>query len=404
MNSYRYQAVDPAGRIVKGSIPAAAESDLESELERRGLILLSASLHRGLFGFRNLARRPRSRLLIEFYHRLAQAVEIGIPIVTSLDEIGRSLPSPRLKEIVGELQSALEKGNSLQEALSRYPEIFQPLDVAMVGMGEKTGRLPQCLKDLADYHEWRDGLQAVFTKALLYPAFILAVISAVIGVWIGYVLPQMAAVLQELGVVLPEVTMRLIAFSEFVRRYWPVLLGAAFAASGMGLGFRKTGSGRMATDRWLLRFPVIGPIAYRVCLSRLCRNFATMLEAGMNLNIIFSTIARNTLGNRHLEERLQEVQREVERGESLSEAFERIGAFPSLLIGALRSGESTGTIDIAFRRMGEYYNREVERGVQVLLGFIEPAAIVCLGGIFGLIVLSIFLPLYDVLGRVGSSY
>lgn len=404
MNSYRYKAVHPDGRIVKGTFRAATKSDLESEFERQGLVLVSASLRSGLFGFRRLARRPRSRLLIEFYHRLAQAIEIGIPIVSGLNEIGRSLPSHRLREIVGELQSALEKGNSLQEALSRYREIFQPVDVAIVGMGEKTGRLPQCLKELAEYYEWREGLRAVFTKALLYPAFILAVISAVIGVWIGYVLPQMAAVLKELGVILPQATIWLISASGFVQRYWPVLLGAVLAAGCAVLLFRKIGALRIATDRWLLQFPVIGPIAHKVCLARLCRNFATMLEAGMNLSAIFSTIARNTLGNRYLEGRLQEVQREVERGESLSGAFERFGDFPRLLIGALQNGESTGTIDIAFRRMGDYYNREVERGVHMLLTFIEPAAIVSLGGVFGLIVLSIFLPLYDVLGQVGNSF
>jgi type IV pilus assembly protein PilC len=405
MISFQYKAINHAGRLVRGEINTAAESEVERELERLGLILVTASASRRRFRRGRIDRRRlRSKMLIEFYHRFAQSVEIGLPIISSLDEIGRSLPSPLLKKIVNELQFALERGNSLQEAMGRYPMVFQPLDLAMVGMGEKTGVLPKCLKDLAAYHEWKDGLKAVFKKAILYPAFILLAIVAVIGVWIGYVLPQMVSVLAEMGVALPGVTMIMLDASGFVKAQWPFMALTLILTACCGFAYRKTESGAIAIDRYLLRLPVIGKIATHICLTRLCQNFATMLSAGMNINNIFKTVAHRTLGNRYVENKLNLAHQEVGRGESIADAFESTGAFPSLLIGAMRNGETTGTIEAAFKRMGKYYDKEVQRSVQVLVNSIEPIAILSLGGVFGLIVLSILLPLYDVLGQVGKAY
>jgi type IV pilus assembly protein PilC len=405
MTSYHYTAVNNSGRLVKGHIQAVAESDLERELATQGLFLVSAAASRSRWKPWNIRRgRASPKILIEFYHRLAQAIDIGIPIVSSLQEIGRSLPSLMFKSIASEIQLSLERGNSLQEAMGRYPKVFKPLDVAMVGMGERTGVLPKCLKDLAAYHEWKEGLQALFKKALLYPTFILFAISAVLGVWVGYVLPQMVGVLAELGVSLPGVTLLLLDAGRFTKLNWPFMAAVLVAAASVFLLFRGTPSGAIVVDRSLLRLPVIGSVALNVCLTRLCQNFAIMLDAGMNINYIFTTVADRTLGNRFIEKKLQEAHQEVERGDSISEALEKTGVFPSLLIGALRNGETTGKIDDAFRRMGQYFDKEVQRAVQVLVNSIEPVAILSLGGLFGLIVLSILLPLYDVLGQAGKAY
>jgi type IV pilus assembly protein PilC len=404
MTSYCYRAIDKTGRLVKGEISAAAESDIDQELERRGLFLVSASAAGRRFWPDRSSRRPSAKMVIEFYHRFGQAIEIGLPIISSLNEIGRSLPSPMLKKIANEMQAALERGNSLQEAMARYPKVFPPLDLAMVGMGENTGALPKCLKDLAAYHEWKDGLHAVFKKALLYPSFILFAIVAVIGVWIGYVLPQMVGVLGEMGVALPQVTLIMLDAGRFVKSEWHFMAVALLLAAGSGFAYSRTESGAIAIDRCLLGLPVVGRIAHHICLTRLCQNFATMLSAGMNINYIFKTVAHRTLGNRYVENKLNLAHQEVARGESIADAFEKTEAFPSLLIGAMRNGETTGTIEASFKRMAEYYDKEVQRCVQVLVNSIEPIAILSLGGVFGLIVLSILLPLYDVLGEAGKAY
>jgi type II secretory pathway component PulF len=405
MSNYHYKAIDDSGRVVKGHVAAFNEADVEQELKRRGLFLIESTARSESLGSKWLSRRRiRSKMLIEFYHRFAQTLEIGLPILSSLEEIGRSLPCRVLKGVVGEVQFAVEAGSSLQEAMHRYPWAFQPLDLAMISMGEKSGVLPKCLRDLATYHEWKAEIRAVFKKALLYPAFIGCAIAAVIGVWIGYVLPQMVKVLSELGVALPWVTTLLLDASTFLKAEWMWLASGMLLGGGAFYLYQRTDSGRLAVHRRLLALPVIGGIVRNMALTRLCHNFATMLAAGMTINSIFQTLSRRAMGNRYLEERLAAAHQEIERGESIAGGLEKAGGFPSLLLGAIRNGETTGTIDASFKRMGEHYDREVKRTMQVLVNGIEPVAIFALGGVFGIIVLSIMLPLYDVMGDLGKAY
>lgn len=405
MSSFHYRAIDDSGRLVKGSVSAANESDIERELGRRGLLLIQSSVQRESIGSRWFGhRRIPAKLLIEFYHRLAQTLEIGLPLLSSLEEIGRSFPSPLLRKVIGDIQFAVEGGNSLREAMDRYPWVFAPLDLAMVDMGEKTGVLPKCLKDLAAYHEWKADIRSVLKKATLYPAFILCAIGAVIGVWIGYVLPQMAAVLSELGIALPWVTMVILDASRFLKTNGVFLLTGFLLTAAVFYLYQKTESGRLVVHRHLLNLPIFGSITRNIALTRLCHNFATMFSAGMTIGYIFQTLSTRALGNRYLENRLAAAHQEIERGESIARAFEKAEGFPPLLLGALYNGETTGTIDESLKRMGEYYDREVKRTVQVLVSAIEPVAIFSLGGIFGVIVLSILLPLYDVMGQLGKAY
>jgi type IV pilus assembly protein PilC len=405
MSSYHYKAIDDSGRVVKGRLAAFNEADVEQELKRRGLFLVETAVRRQRLGAKWFVRRRIPvKMLIEFYHRFAQTLEIGLPLLTGLEEIGHSLPSRDLRSIVGEVQFAVEGGSSLHEAMQRHPRAFQPLDLAMVSMGEKSGVLPRCLRDLAAYHEWKSEIRAIFMKALLYPAFIGCAIAAVIAVWIGYVLPQMVKVLSELNIALPWVTSALLGASSFLQTEWMWLAGsAALMAGAFGL-YQRTDSGRLAVHRSLLSLPVLGGIARNMALTRLCHNFATMIASGMTIKSIFQTLSQGAIGNRYLEDRLAAAHQEIERGESIAGGFEKAGGFPSLLLGAIRNGESTGTIDESFKRMGEHYDREVKRNTQVLVNAIEPIAIFSLGGVFGMIVLSILLPLYDVIGDLGKAY
>jgi type IV pilus assembly protein PilC len=168
--------------------------------------------------------------------------------------------------------------------------------------------------------------------------------------------------------------------------------------------YQKTASGRLAFHRFLLKLPVLGSVVGNIALARLCHNFSTMLAAGMNINSILQILSDRILGNRYLEACLRSAHEEITRGESIAGGFEKAGGFPALLVGAIRHGENTGTMDDSLKRMGEFFDREVKRTVQILTNSIEPIAILTLGGVFGFIVLSIMLPLYDVLGDLGKAY
>jgi type IV pilus assembly protein PilC len=405
MSSYQYKAIDADGRVVRGVLPAVAEGEIERELERRGLFLIESRPRPAPLRSRLFARQTVApRMLIEFYHRFAQTIEIGYPIVAGLEEIARYMPSAALRRIIGEIRFAIEGGASLVEAMGRHPRVFQPLDAAMVGMGERAGILPDTLKDLAAFHEWRVELRSLLVRTLLYPAVVCAAIVAVIGVWVGYVLPQMAEVLRELGSPLPLATELILEASRLARDQGGWLLGLLLALVLAGVLRHRSPAGRILLHRRLLKLPLFGRILNHIALARLGRHFAAMLGAGMNINAVFQLLADRILGNRYLEACLREAHRNIQSGEPIAESFERTGGFPPLLIGAIRHGEKTGTLEEAFRRMGAAYDREVKRAVDTLTKSIEPVAILALGGVFGIIALSILLPLYDVMGGLGKAY
>ncbi len=404
MPSYRYKAVSDEGRVVKGVAIAVDEEDVERYLSSAGLSLIQSKAVResALAGL--LYGGIKTRTVVEFYHRLAQTLEIGLPILSALEENARYLPSKPMRRIAAEIKMAVEGGRTLHEAMSAHPRVFKKLDLAIIAMGEGSGVLPECLKKMAAFLEWKEGLRAQVKKAAIYPSFVITAIVAVIGVWVGYVLPRMVSVLSEMDVAVPQATTVVLNVSEFVQAYW-LWFGFALAVLPMALfGFQKTRTGGLLFHRSILKIPLTGPILVNIAMARLSHNFATMLGAGMAIPKIFSALTDHALGNRYLEDRLASVYKEIEGGVTIATAFESAGGFPSLLLGAVRNGEETGTLDKAFKRLGDYFDQEVQRTVQALVSAIEPMAIICLGAVFGLIVLSILLPLYDVMGSMGKAY
>jgi type IV pilus assembly protein PilC len=203
---------------------------------------------------------------------------------------------------------------------------------------------------------------------------------------------------------IPAVTTAVLRLSQFVKGNWLWLVVLAAAPVGGLWVALKSRRGALQVHRWILKIPLIGTIVQNVAMARLCHNFATMLAAGISIQAIFETLSSYALGNRYLEDRLREAFRAIERGETITSAFDAAGGFPSLLLGAIRNGEETGTLDETFQRLGDYFDGEVKRTVQSLVSAIEPLTLVALGGVFGLIVLSVLLPLYDVMGSMGNTY
>ncbi len=400
MPEFRYQAIDPSGRLIKGNTVAVSEQELEERLASSGITLISGKVKadgRGRIGL--FSERIRPRDIIEFYHRLYQTLELGLPMLSALEENASQLPSKPMRRIVDEMRVAIENGNTFTSAMNRFPKVFNRLDLAIARMGEETGVLPKCLKDLCAFLEWKEQIRSTVRRAAIYPSFVILVIVAVIGVWIGYVLPQLAELLIQMGVTLPAMTRFTLLLSQFCRQWWmPIVFGPIGCAAGIFL-VQRTDRGGAFFHRLLLHLPVVGGIFTHIAMARLSQNFATMYQAGMSINAIFEILSENVLGNRYLDGLLRDAFDAVKRGDSISESLEKAGGFPPLLLGAVRNGETTGTLDSAFERLGQYYDREAKRTVQTMIAALEPASIILLGGIFGFIILSILLPLYDVVGN-----
>jgi len=405
MPNYKYIAVDNTGKQVKGTVTAFDIADVENRLNEKELILIKYKHLNEWSGLSLLgSNKVKPRDLIEFYYRFSQTLSLGFPILEALDENSKTLPSKALRKVAGELRVAVEAGRSLFDAMSSFPKTFQKLDLAIVNLGEQTGVLPQSLKDLAEFLKWKDDIVSTIQKAAIYPVIVLFVIMAVIGVWVGYVLPQMAKMLVDMGVKLPEITQMILIVSIFLQNYWLHMIVIIMSLSLSLYFFQRTQKGGVLFDKYILKIPIAGKIVSNIAVARLSHNFATMYKAGMNITGIFKILSKNVIGNKYLEERISVVHKNVLSGHSIAKGFENAGGFPLILLGAIRNGEATGTIDDAFIRLGDYFDTEVKRSVQAMVSAIGPLTIVILGAVFGVIALSIMLPLYDVIGNLEGSY
>ncbi len=400
MPNYKYKSVNQNGKVLQGTLVALSESDLENRLLQDGLTLIASSLIKESQIEKFLSKGSvKPRLVVEFYYRLAQTLELGLPLLSALSENAKLLPSKPLRKAIGEIQVAIEGGNTLFESMGRFENIFGKLDLAIVKMGEQTGVLPQSMKDLAEFLEWKEDIRSTIKRATIYPSFVIIVILAVIGVWVGYVLPQMAKMLIEMQIDLPTMTRIVLALSGFIQTNIIEIILVCFFSGLCFYLFQKHPKGGLIVHKYFLKFPLFGPIALNIAVARLSHNFATMYASGISINSIFEILSKNVLGNRYLEECLSSAYRDIQRGDSIAAGFENADGFPPLLVGAIKNGETTGTIDAAFKRLGDYYDTEVKRSVQGMINAIEPITILLLGGVFGLIALSIMLPLYDVIGE-----
>ncbi len=406
MPLFRYTALDGHGKLVKGTMVALTESDAEKRLSERNLTLIHAKkLSERFSSLATVLRRQiKDRDLIEFYQRLSESLEVGLPLLSSLEENVKLTGSKRLARSIEHLKIDVENGLTLSQAMNQQPDIFDSLQIGIVAMGEKSGTLPEALKHLADFLEWKYRQKSLLKRASIYPAFIFITVLIVISVWVGYVLPQVGGFLQSMQIELPTITKIVIKTSSWVQSNWVSIISSMVALTITFFLLKKTGWGALKYDQILLRLPLIGRIALNSSLSRIGHYFSVMLEAGMSLVSIFELMTDGIVGNRYVENQLSDAFEHIKQGKQFFEAFKTGKSFPDLFLGAIKTGEQAGKLADTFKRLGVYYDKEVKRSVKFLLAAFEPAIIVFLGIFFGIIILAILSPLYDVISKIAKVY
>ena len=405
MPNFSYKAISDSGKIVRGKIIALGEKDAELMLQQDGFTLItSKEVKKGHFQKILSNAKIKPRLLIELYRRLSQTLAMGLPIIAALEENSKMFPSKSVKRTLHEIRIGIQGGKTMHEAMSSFKSIFSKLDLGIIQMGEEAGIMSKCFTDLADFHEWKENIRSTIKKAAIYPCFVMLALLAVIGVWVGYVLPQMAGLLNEMGVAIPGTTQAVLTISLFIRTNWQWLIGIIFVLAVFLYLLQKNRNGSIFLQKHLLRIPLVGKAALNIALARLCHYFAAMHNAGMSMNTIFEILIDGVLGNKYIESRLAIAYENIQLGNSIASSFKKSGGFPLLLVGGIKNGEISGTLDDAFLRLGDFYDSEVKRSVQTMLSNIEPLTIIILGSVFGMIILSILLPLYDVFGQLEQAY
>ncbi len=343
---------------------------------------------------------PASSLAIAT-RQLAVLLGAGVPLVQSLDLLGREERDPLLAETLRGVRDDVENGASLAAALGAHPRIFDELYVGMAMAGEAGGVLHTMLDRLADCTETSVALRGRVRAAMMYPAAVILIAGAVVGVILWTVIPTFAALFEGLGAVLPLPTRAVIAASESLPLAAPVALLAAAGGTWIGRRWYATPRGRRAIDAAWLRLPVIGPLLRKLAIARFCRTLATLLGAGVTV-LDGLGITAGTAGNAVVADALLSARDAIERGASVAAPLGATGIFPPMVTQMVGVGETTGALDTLLSKVADFYEAEVDRAVAGLTSLLEPVLMAVLGVIVGGIVVAMYLPVFDLISRLAG--
>jgi len=348
-----------------------------------------------------ITRPVNRRELINFTTHLVTAIKAGIPILQALEDLEIQTTNRAMKGAIQVIMQDLRGGASLSAAQSRHPHIFSEVYTSVTRAGEASGSLDKVLEHLIQFLEWQDALASEIKKATIYPAVVLSAVTILMGVLVGFVFPRMLPMIQNLNIPLPIVTRILISTGEFVSAYWYLLLLGLVGLFILFRIFKSSETGRFVVDAMKLRIPVIGNLVEMVCLSRFAHHVGTLMGTGIDITQTLA-ITERVVGNALIAQGVREAREKVNQGVSFWRALQETGIFPPLVIRMVFVGESSGTIDTSLERVTEYFDREIPTTVKRLFAIMEPLIVVLLATIVLGVALSIFIPLYSVLGRIGG--
>ncbi len=353
------------------------------------------------------ARRPAasgkvsSRSLAIFTRQLSVMIDAGLPIVQCLELLAKEEPDARLARIIDLVRGDIEAGLSFAEALERRGEAFDPLYTNMVAAGEAGGILDVILARLSTYIEKQVKLRGQVRSAMMYPSVVLSIAAIVVVVILWKVVPTFTLLFKGMGAALPLPTRVVIAASNALIYALPFLVAGAM---GLAYAFRRyyrSPRGRMRVDRILLSTPMIGKILRKVAVARFCRTLGTLMSSGVPL-LDGLDITAKTSGNAVIEAAVRQVRLRIERGETIAAPLRATGVFPHMVSQMIGAGESTGALDTMLNKIAEFYEEEVDVAVAGLLTILEPIMIAFLGVVVGGIVVSMYMPLFDLISQLSS--
>ncbi len=400
MPDFIFKAKSPQGKTVQGEMEAADRRTIVERLRDRRMIVLEIK-EKKESAIRDLVKKinpfrakVKEKELVIFSRQLATMVSAGLPIVQGLSILVEQIENPYFKGIVRTVREDIESGSAIADALAKHPDCFSNLFINMVKAGELGGILDVILERLAEYMEASSELKSKIKGAMVYPAVISLVMVGVTIFLLVVIIPSFAVMFAEFGQDLPLPTQMLISLSEFMQKYVVfIILGAVFLFVGLGQ-FRKTELGRYKTDTFLLKLPVFGDLLRKVAVAKFTRTFGTLVKSGVPILEALETVAK-TSGNSVVEKAVLDSRESIREGEKIATPLAKSGVFPPMVMQMITVGEETGNLDAMLGKIADFYDSEVDAGVESLTSLIEPIIMVIMGIIVGAIVIAMFLTIFE---------
>ncbi len=393
---FEYKAKDEGGRTVTGVLEADDEDILADLLDAQQLFLIEAGPARKKEEGARLFERIKARDILNFTSDMATMLSVGISLTPTLRDLADGSEKVRMKLVISDMLASVEAGSSMSAAFARHPGVFDDVYVSIVQAGEDSGNLDRVLADLAVFLEWKADLRRDITQALIYPIMVLSAVAGLVILLATVVFPQFSNVLGQARGPMPLPTQILFMLSELLVGYWWLLI-AAVVIGGLGFFYwRRTESGALRFDGWMLRIPIFGLLVRDIALSRFCHFFQILFNAGVDISQTLQ-ILQTVVGNRVLGNATAVVRNEIRAGESIANSLTATGHFPPMVIRVFRVGETSGQLDASLAKICVYYDKEIPATIKRVFATMEPLLYVFLALIVLTVALAIYLPLYQMM-------
>jgi len=401
MPTFSYTARETlTGREIQSTVDAPTEQAAIAALLNRNLLVLSIQERIGKKG-KTQGGKVRLADLVIFTRQLATMIDAGIAVVQSLQALGEQSPNKVMRDVIKDVTTRVESGESFSEALQKHPKAFNRLYVSMVGAGERGGLLAEILGRLATYLENMEKIRKRVKSAMMYPSGVVIVAIGITIFLLVKVIPVFEEVYDGFGAKLPAPTQFLIDISHFLKSYLIYIIPVIGVGIWGWFRFIKTKQGREFWDAKRISLPIFGPIAHKICLVRFTRTLASLIRSGVPILDVLQIVSQ-TVDNAVLEKAIKNASSDIERGEGISAALSKHPVFPSMIIRMMNAGEQTGNIDSMLERVSDFLDEEIETTLSGMMSLLEPMLIVFLGVVVGGMVVCMYLPIFN-LGNIVSQ-
>lgn len=404
MPYFNYTIRDANGQTRSGKVEAPNAEELKKRLQAEGLQVLEVTEDRkaprvpaGGYG------RVKLSDLAIFARQFSTMLDAGVSLIRCLDVLQAQTNNARLRKILMDLSARVESGESLSRSMARHPKAFSQLIIGLIRAGEVGGVLEESLQRIAGFLEKDVELRRKIRSALTYPVIVLLAAVGIVIFLVSWLVPQFASLFKELGIKeMPAPTQFLIDLSALFTQRWYVVIIAVVAILIAYKLFVSTRVGRRVADRVKLRIPVFGPLHHKIVMARFSRTMGTLLASGVPILQAMETVA-GVVGNSVVSDAVIESRARIREGEKIADPLQRSKMFPPMVVHMVSVGEESGSLDHMLNKIADFYENEVEMTIASLTAAIEPVMIVLLGFIVGFIVISMFLPMIEVISNLSQN-
>jgi type IV pilus assembly protein PilC len=405
MPVYTYKGTNRTGAAVSGERLAASKNELANLLRREQITVSKLSEKGKEFNIPTLgAGKVESKELAVFTRQFSVMIDAGLPLVQCLEILAGQQENKTFQKILNGVRASVEGGTTLSAAMKQHEKVFDPLYYNMVEAGETGGILDTILQRLSSYIEKNVKLKRAVKSAMVYPVSVMSIAAGVVVLLLWKVVPIFVNLFNGLDVDLPLPTRIVIAMSNFIGSIYGLLILVFFVGVFLAVKFwYRTPAGRMTIDTLLLKVPILGNVLRKIAVARFTRTLGTLIASGVPILEALDITSR-TAGNAVVEKAIAQTRRAVEAGRSLVDPLKETDVFPGMVTQMIGVGEQTGAMDAMLQKIADFYEDEVDAAVKDLLTSLEPIMIVFLGVVVGGVVISMYMPLFSLIGKLASSH